>query len=233
MVPDALDVTNLAFYLDLLPTQVPLYVKNSNGSLTLNSNGDSIVQLDSNGDPINVNCYKVAWVIDKTITNISIYAPGLLTQRNGIQTSGSTQSIQYSIFEFVVKDPGEFGNKLAVRLYPAIQSNLVPFPINILSDGKLYPFYFSLFKLIDTLTGKTSALLNSFGAQYIKFIAKNKGIDPGSGTVIDINKVLTDQYIYLPAHLQTGLGYVHVYYNNLQQLLTDFYNSEKNYLWFT
>jgi exosome complex RNA-binding protein Rrp42 (RNase PH superfamily) len=84
VVPNALDVTNLAFYLDLLPTQVPLYVKNSNGSLTLNSNGDSIVQLDSNGDPINVNCYKVAWVIDKTITNISIYAPGLLTQRNGI-----------------------------------------------------------------------------------------------------------------------------------------------------
>jgi hypothetical protein len=39
---NAKDVANLALYLDLLPIKVPLYVRNSDGLLDLDSNGNPI-----------------------------------------------------------------------------------------------------------------------------------------------------------------------------------------------
>lgn len=225
--PDAKDVANLALYLDVLPTQVPLYVKNSDGSLALDTNGNPVPQLDSNGDPILVNGYKVAWVLDKTVANIGTYQRGLLTTRNGLQVDGSTQSTQYPIFEFAAADPGEFGNKLAVRLYAALKSDLVPFPDSLLSDGKMYPYYFQMYQLVDDLTGKTAPVLNSFGGQYAKFVAKPKGVDPSSGAVVDLTKVVTDQYINLNIASATGLGTVYTYASNLETVLTMLYDAEK------
>ena len=52
--PDAKDTANVALYLDVLPTQVPLYVKSSDGSLDLDNNGAPIQQTDSNGNPMNM-----------------------------------------------------------------------------------------------------------------------------------------------------------------------------------
>ena len=227
VAPDAKDVANLALYLDVLPTQVPLYVKNSDGSLDLDVNGAPIPQLDSNDDPILVAGHKVAWVVDKTVANVGEFQRGLLTQRNGLQVAGAVQSTQYPIFEFAAADAGEAGNKLAVRLFSALESDIVPFPSNILNDGKMYPFYFQMVKLVDTLTGKTNSVLNSFGSQYAKFIAQEKGTDPASGAVIDLEKTVTDQYINLPTAQSTDLGSVFVYHENLTEVLTAIYDAEK------
>lgn len=227
VAPDATDVANLALYLDVLPTQVPLYVKNADGSIQLDVNGDPVVQTDGAGNQILVSGYKVAWVVDKTVTQVGSYQRGLLTQRNGVQVDGATQSTQYPIFEFAAADVGEAGNNLAVRLYPALQSDITPFPLNILNEGKQYPFYFQLVKLTDTITGKISSVLNSFGAQSSRFVVKDRGVDPSSGAVIDLNKVVTDQYINLPVNLATGLGTVYTYTSNLNTVLGLLYDAEK------
>ena len=227
VAPDAKDVANLALYLDVLPTQVPLYMKNSDGSLDLDAAGQPQPQLDSSDNPVLVAGYKLAWVIDKTVANVGEFQRGLLTQRNGLQVDGATQSNQFPIFEFAAADAGEAGNKLAIRLFSALESDIVPFPSNILNDGKMYPMYFQMVKLVDQLTGKTNSVLNSFGAQNAKFIAKSKGTDPASGVVIDLEKVVTDQYINLPVAQSTDLGSVYVYHENLAQLLGQFYDAEK------
>ena len=227
VAPDAKDVANLALYLDVLPTQVPLYMKNSDGSLDLDAAGQPQPQLDSANNPVLVAGYKLAWVIDKTVANVGEFQRGLLTQRNGLQVDGATQSNQFPIFEFAAADAGEAGNKLAIRLFSALESDIVPFPSNILNDGKMYPMYFQMVKLVDQLTGKTNSVLNSFGAQNAKFIAKSKGTDPASGAVIDLEKVVTDQYINLPVAQSTDLGSVYVYHENLAQLLEQFYDAEK------
>jgi hypothetical protein len=226
--PDAKDKANIALYLDVLPTQVPLYVKNVDGSLDLDTNGAPTPQLDSNGDPILVAGYKVAWVVDKTVAPIDTYQRGLLTVRNGLQVDGATQSNQYPIFEFAAESAGEAGNKLAIRMYPAMETDIVPFPSNILNDGKMYPMYFQMVKLMDTITGKTNNILNLFGSQYSKFIPKLKGTDPASGAVISLEKVIKDQYIDLPTAQATGLGTAYVYDENLASVLTMLYNAEKN-----
>jgi len=227
VAPDAKDVANLALYLDVLPTQVPLYQKNSDGSLDLSASGQPQPQLDSLGNPVLVAGFKVTWITDKTVSNVGHYQRGLLTQRNGVQVDGATQSTQFPIFEFAAADPGEAGNKLAVRLFPALQTDITPFPSNIMNDGKMFPLYFKMVKLVDTLTGKTNSVLNSFGAQSARFIAQEKGIDPASGAVIDLEKVITDQYINLPTAQSTDLGTVFVYHQNLAQLLAQFYDAEK------
>lgn len=227
VAPDAKDVANLALYLDVLPTQVPLYTKNSDGSLDLDTNGQPQPQLDSGNNPVLVAGFKLAWVIDKTVAAVGAYERGVLTQRNGLQVDGATQSTQFPVFEFAAADAGEAGNKLAVRLFSAMESDIVPFPSNILNDGKMYPFYFQMVKLVDTLTGKTNSVLNSFGAQTAKFIAKEKGTDPASGAVIDLEKTVLDQYINLPTAQSTDLGSVFVYHENLAQLLESFYDAEK------
>lgn len=226
--PDAKDRANLALYLDVLPTQVPLYVKNSDGSVDLDENGLPVTQKDNQGNAITVAGYKVTWVTDKTVAPVGEYQRGLLTQRSGIQVDGETQSTQYPIFEFAAESAGEGGNKLAVKLYAGLQSDVLPFQTNILNDGKMYPFYFSLVKVVDQITGKTNAVLNSFGSQYAKFVTKNNGIDPASGAVIDLKKVIGDQYIGLPAGQNTGLGDGYLYQSNLDTVLELFYSAEKN-----
>jgi hypothetical protein len=226
--PDAKDTANVALYLDVLPTQVPLYVKSSDGSLDLDNNGDPIQQTDSNGNPMTVAGYKVAWVIDHTVANLGEYQRGLLTQRNGVQVDGSVQSTQYPIFEFHADSPGEGGNKLAVKLYPSLQTDIIYFQSNVLNDSKQYPYYFSLVKVVDTVTGKTNPVLNSFGAQYSRFVSKENGLDPASGAVIDLKKIVTDQFIDLPEHLRSGIGGLYVYNNNMNTVLQMFYDAEKN-----
>lgn len=226
--PDAKDTANVALYLDVLPTQVPLYVKSSDGSLDLDNNGDPIPQTDSNGNQMTVAGYKVAWVIDHTVANLGEYQRGLLTQRNGVQVDGSVQSTQYPIFEFHADSPGEGGNKLAVKLYPSLQTDIIYFQSNVLNDSKQYPYYFSLVKVVDTITGKTNPVLNSFGAQYSRFVSKENGLDPASGAVIDLKKIVTDQFIDLPEHLRSGIGGLYVYNNNMNTVLQMFYDAEKN-----
>ena len=129
--PDAKDRANLALYLDVLPTQVPLYIKNSDGSLDLDDNGNPVTQKDGDGNDMTISGYKVTWVMDKTIAPVGEYQRGLLTQRNGIQVDGAVQSTQYPIFEFAAESAGEGGNKLAVKLYAGLQTDLVPFQTNI------------------------------------------------------------------------------------------------------
>lgn len=225
---DAKDVANLALYLDVLPAQVPVYEKAEDGSLVLDNNGFPVSKLDSNGDPILINGHKVGWVVDKTVAPVGQYQRGLLQMRNGLQVDGSVQSTQYPIFEFAAKDAGEFGNKLAVRLYSALESDLTPFPTNYMAEGNMYPFYFEMVQLKDANSGKTAPVLNGFGAQTATFVTKAKGTDPSSGAIIDMPKVLKDLYIDLTPDLATGLGTAYVYQNNLDTVLEMLYESEKN-----
>lgn len=227
IAPDAKDVANIALYLDVLPTQVPLYVKSSDGSVVLDDGGRPVVQTDGGGNPITISGHRVSWVVDRTVANVGEYQRGLLTTRNGLQAEGAVQSTQYPIFEFAAADPGEFGNKLALRLFASLRSDIVPFQSNVLTEGKMYPYIFQMLRMVDTTTGKMNNVLNSFGAQTARFVAKDNGVDPASGAVIDLEKIVTDQYIDLPVSIQSGLGTVFVYQNNLDHVSTMLYDGEK------
>lgn len=227
VAPDANDVANVALYLDFLPAQVPLFQKNDDGSLVIGEDGQPVNATDSTGNPVMVAGHKVSWVIDSQELPVGQYQPGLLEQRNGLQVDGGTQSKQIPIFELAAADAGEGGNKLAAKLFALLQSDISPFPSTLLNDGKMYPYNFQMVKTVDPITGKTNTVLNSFGAETAKFVVQANGIDPASGAVVDMTKVVTDQYIDLPTNLATGLGTIHVYQENLDTVLGKLYDAEK------
>lgn len=228
VAPDATDVANVALYLDVLEEEVPLYEKDADGSLVLDNDGLPVKAKDSDQNPITVTGYKVAWVTESVSVPVGEYQRGELTIRPGIQSNLAGDSIQYPIFEFAAKDVGEAGNKLAVRIHAALESDLVPFPAQLLVEGKNYPYYFSMRKLVDPVTGITSDVLNTMGSSSVTFAAEPAAIDPVSGAVVDLAKVTRDLYIDAPVHLASGLGTAYTYTNNLATVLGMFYNSEKN-----
>lgn len=229
LIPDdANDRANVALYLDVLETQVPVYEKNSDGSLVVDEFNNPVVSLDSGDEPITVTGLKLAWVVDKTEALVGEYTPGMLTERPGVQVDEEVQSKQYPIFEFAAKDAGAGGNLLGVKLYAASNTDAMPFPAAQLVEGKQYPYYFGMSRVVDSISGKINVVMNSFGSQMAKLSLKSDGIDPASGANISLAKVVKDQYIDLPIALSTDLGTAHTYDGNLKTVLTMMYDLEKN-----
>lgn len=221
------DRSNVVLYLDVLPTQVPVYTKNSDGSIMLASNGDPVTVKDSNGTDITVAGYKVCWVSDYSENLLDEYYMGGKPIRQGIQTEGGTQSQQYPIFELCSADVGEFGNRLGIRIFPALQADQNQFPSNYLNDAKTYPYYFQAVKLMDEVSGKVFVLNDTDNSQYARFVAKKDSVDPVTGMVVGFDKTISNQYVAKTSNGNTGIGGSFTYYNNIDTVLELFYNTEK------
>lgn len=224
---DSKDRANIVLYLDVLPTQVPIYQKNTDGSLKLDNSGNPLTVKDSNNDDITVAGFKVCWVTDFTQATLGQYAIGQKLTRNGVQTEGGVQSVQYPIFELCADNAGEYGHKLGVRLYAAAQSDQYPFPANYLNDSKVYPYYFQAVKLLDEVSGKVLPFVNGYGSQFSRFATLEGATDPTSGLVVDFDKTVTEQYIIKNYNGSTGIGEVHSYFENIDTVLGLFYDAEK------
>lgn len=224
---ESTDKANIVLYLDVLPTQVPVYEKQTDGSLKLDVNGNPVTVKDSAGADITVAGYKTCWVSDYTVSPLGEFAVATKIIRNGIQTEGGVQSSQYPMFEICVNDPGEYGNKIGVRFYSAQLADQYPFPTNFLNDTKVYPYYFQVVTLSDTLTGKVLPVINGYGSQFSRFATKKGAIDPTSGLVVDFSKTITDQYIASSYNGSTGIGDSYTYFDNIDTVLGMFYDAEK------
>lgn len=220
------DVANKAFYLDVLAGPQPVYEKNEDGSLKFDTSGNPVPVLDSSDQPITVNGYSVALITDHTEVPLGEYQPGVLTQRPGIQVSGQTQSVQYPLFELAGEYAGEDALRLAARFYPALSTDVVPFPENFMAEAQLYPYYFQLMKASSAVAGKVDPVYNGTGGQYVRFTLTKDARDPGSDAVIDLKTVLTEQYIEPDSGYASGLGHAHVYDDNVALLSQMFYEAE-------
>lgn len=225
--PNATDCSNVTLYLDVLATQVPLYQKNSDGSLLLTLAGEPTPVLDAGSLPVTVAGYKVCWVSDFTVAPLGEYQAGIMPQRPGIQNEGAVQSVQYPIFEIASDHPGEYGNKLAIRMYPALQSDQYPFATGLLNDSKVYPYYFQMLRSSDSVAGKTNVLVNGYGSNFSRFAVMEGAIDQASGLSIDFTKVVTDQYQRTTFNGSIGVGSVSTYFENISTVLGLLYNAEK------
>jgi hypothetical protein len=231
MPDDAKDVANVVMYLDILPTQVPLYQKNAlDGSLVLDGSGLPTPQLDGSGNPVNIPGYKVKWVVDHTEAPTGTYTPGLKTIRPGTQldTITSVQSTQIPIFEYFAKYAGEYGNKLALRMFPALRTDLLPFPDYVLTDMKNFPYYFQMVKLVNPETGKVEPVVGTSLTTTSRFILDNSIRDinteerAGLETMVNTGKV---EYA-LPEETRM-LGGIYVYKTNMTGTLQQLYDAEK------
>lgn len=225
--PDAKDRANVIMYLDVLPTQVPVYTKQVDGSVMLDGSGNPVPQLDGAGDPVTVAGYKVCWIPDYKETALGGYEVGLASVRQGVQVDGATQSTQYPMFEIPAKFVGEDGMKLAACFYAAMKTDLYTFPAGFLNDGKVFPYYFKLKKLVNPSTGRIDPVLNGYGAQFARFTMKEGSVDPVSGISTDFKETMDSQYTESVVAGSTGLGVTHTYFSNINIVAQMLYNAEK------
>lgn len=222
---DATDVANITLYMDILETDVTLYEKEIDGSY----------KLDKKGDPVPVKVgdveqttkgYKVTWVVDHVSVPLGEYSLGGSKVREGIQTVGNKQSKQYPIFEIPARDPGSAGLVLGVT-FGAYTERDVEFPHHLLNNSKQYPYFFTLGELKDPTSLIATDVRNSLGNTRTTFVADSQVVNKDTGASMGFEKIINDYYSNDDVSLDSGIGKVKVYENNLKTVVDMLYASEK------
>ena len=143
---DAGPNSSLVFWLDVLPTMVPNYQRNTDGSFKL----DAITNLsipDATTPTVAGNLIK--WVITHDAilgsTGSSTHEFGEATIKPGSQhdTVTNTQSNLYPTFELRVAFKGEYGNNRGIRLWAPTTKSTLNMPTKLINKERVYPFYIS------------------------------------------------------------------------------------------
>lgn len=183
---DAPKPASLRFSLDLLPTQVPVYETGSDGSYTLDP---------TTGDPIPTSAtiagYLAKWVVEEIplVNGEDTFGAG--TQGVGSQTDSttSTHSTLYPMFDVKCSSQGAWGNNAAIRLFAPTQETGGGIDTSILTSNLVYPFR-AVF-LSRTASTASPAIANTVnGSQYVDFCLK-----PNTVTTDTSSKLYADDVI--------------------------------------
>lgn len=216
---------NVALYMDVLPTKVDRYERNSDGSIKTDALGSPIV----NGVPI--DGYKVKWVAEFFNDHAGAATLGSLTQKIGDQTDPTTgvQSTRYPIVANTVADIGEGGNRYGFRMWAPTLKSVDQMPTKLMEKHKVYPY---MFQCVKREADNTTPIVHRtlFDEQSIMIALKNTAVDPLTGKELAASKSLIPSYTNLTDAryaLTTGLfGEVKFYQANIDELLAKFHAAE-------
>lgn len=232
---DAGPEANMLLALDVLPTKIPLYVRNSDGS----------IKLDASNNPVTTGSttdgYTVKWVVtslaDQTgvasANSIDNFGGATITPGDQTDASTSTQSQRYPIMQFKASSQGAYGNNAGIRLWaPNVNSNKVPSQ-TLMSVEKTYPFQISMVRRPDANTSP-SVVENNFGERVMTICLKPGTIDPVTDSQLYVGDILLDAYQNLndpkyPAFFG-DFGALHVYDGNIKTLVDMFYAAEAPFM---
>lgn len=146
VVPDdAGPKSTIRLSIDLLPTQVPEYERNADGSIVRTDDGLP----KETGQKINGLRGRY---IAKQIPDGDM---GLATEQPGGFTDGALQSTLYPVGDFEVPYFGEDGNNTGLRIWSPVAVGLTPFDERLLDETNLYPFRMACLKRDDALSTGT------------------------------------------------------------------------------
>lgn len=173
LIPDDIGPrANIALYLDVLPTEVDRYERNSDGSIKVDNLGSPIIVGQTPG-------YKVKWVAEHLTTHAAVDALGDLTQKPGDQTDPVTgvQSVRYPILAMSVADLGSYGNRLGLRMWAPTTRTVDQMPTKLMASAKAYPY---MFQCVYREESNTTPLVQKtlFGEQATMVTLKKTARDP-------------------------------------------------------
>lgn len=220
---DAGPRANLTLWLDVLPSTVDTYTRNSDGSIKTDVLGQPILNGTADG-------FKVKWVVTSAKTQLDYQNFGVRTITVGNQFDPVTgiQSDRFPIAEFAVNSQGAFGNSLGLRIWAAdsISNRL---PTKMMNTEFAYPFFVSVIEKPDRLATPT-VTPTLFGEQFISVVLKPGVIDPSTDrqmylgdTFVPYYQNKTDQrYPDIDAPIDT----MHIYEANIAELIGKFHDAE-------
>lgn len=238
---DAAPPAALALYLDLLEEEVPVYERNTDGSVKRDASGDPIIEQDGGGSDILITGWKAKWVVGKVdqrnasgniITSSdsgqdAIPVENVIGQKSpttGDQTNTTGDSSKrYPIMEIPAAWQGEYGNRLGIRLFTPNLNSEQP-PKESVIEGERT----ALHRLQIVEKPKNSATPNVvetlFGEQSVEFSFKEGALD----TTVD--KDLFVDMVALSSYDDTDFGapfeQIHVYHDHIATVLESVFATE-------
>lgn len=230
---DAGPEANILLSLDVLPTQVTDYERNTDGSIKLDANDDPIPLLDAQSNPVTVAGYKVKFVTSHINTVAGLSSFGNATIGAGTQTAGAVQSQRYPIIEMKASSFGAWANNIGFRLWAPASLTAESVDSTILKEGKFFPYRMSVVKR-STATGTSKVVETLFGEQSVQVSLKKGAINPATDEQIYVGNKFLDSYqnvkdVNYPP-LIGDFGAIAIYDNNIQTLLNLFYTAEMAYI---
>lgn len=219
---DAGPKSNMTLWLDVLPTTVDLYARNSDGSIKTDALGDPEVIGTTQG-------YKAKWVVTSAKTHQDAQQFGIRSQMAGDQVdpATNTQSTRYPMFDFHVDSQGEYGNRLGIRMWAPL-ANLGQVPYSLMNSNRAFPYYMSIVEKKSANTTPVN-VTTIFNEQNILVTFKPDSIDPV--TTMDV-------YVksrFVPAYQSTDGRYgldpapfsgFYAYQRNIDELQKKFFAAE-------
>lgn len=221
LIPDdAPPPARMRLSLDVLPTTVPIYVRNIDGSFKLDASGNKVTDGTAPG-------YICKWVKTTPAPASEANGYGVGTIQPGTQTAGGVTSDLYPIRDFMVSSQGEGGNDVGIRVW-APRLNAMSNP-NLLENERVYPYAFSV---VSRATAKDVPTVETgiFGQRVVSATLKENVIDTTSDRDVSFDAV------FLPAYNNTTdiryawregeFGHSVGYADNLEHLLGLFHTAE-------
>jgi len=228
---DAAPPATIRVALDVLPTQVPVYARNDDGSYELDANGAPVETGDT------VAGFQVKWVAGPvTVSSQGDDSFGIATPVSGDQVDAVShvQSKRYPIHDLRVSGFGAYGDNLGMRMWAPTTKSSMPLDDRLIATEKVYPFRMACVSRPNAIT-TPSIVKTNFSEQYVDVVFKKDVIDKNTDALVSVNDVFIQSYQNLndptgvPA--QYGpFGEMHTYFDNVETLLQQFYAAEVPYI---
>lgn len=222
---DAGPRANVVIYLDVLPTQVNEYARNSDGSIKIDP---------MTGNPVitgKIDGFKLKWVKTTNTTVGQQTNFGKLTVQPGDQVDQDTavQSQRYPIFEFETSSEGEWGNNVGFRMWAPTAASTLNMPKEMMAQERAYPFYFSVITR-ESANATPKVKETTFGDQSVMFTLKPNTVDPVTDNELYMGDAVLSSYQNLedskyPA-VYGDFGRLAIYNDNIEEILKAVYASE-------
>lgn len=228
---DAGPESNILLSLDVLPTQVTLYERNTDGSIRLDTNGlpVPVMSTDPTPVPVTVAGYKAKWVVSSISTVAGMANFGQATITAGDQNDGAVQSQRYPVLQLRASSVGEWGNNVGFRIWAPNINTAGGVDSRLMATEKVYPLKMSVIKRA-TVNSSAKVVENLYGEQSINVTLKKGVINPSTDKQIYVGDIFLDSYQSLKdvnyPPLIGDFGGVAIYDNNINTLLGMFYTAE-------
>ena len=230
VVPDDIAPrSNLRISIDVLKTELPAYELNGDGSYKLDAMGDPIEIVGTKYDG-----HRVKYLVEHIDPIVPGENPviGGGTQKAGTLTDGVNQSTIYPLFDFQVHSLGGDGNNKGIRLYAPLDSSVIPLTRRLLTKESVYPIRLEVLKRENA---NTSGMVwaNQVGQYSVEYALRPDAVDTTT------NRYLSLQDEWIASYEKHGtsdenvasefgpFGRLHVYEENIEDLLKEFYETEK------
>lgn len=226
---DAGPTANLTLWLEVVAAQIPDYQRNPDGSIKLDGSNAPVPVVPA----ASMDGFKARWVVTSDKTHVTAQTFGAKTVKPGTLTDGGATADMYPIMELKVSSIGEDGNNTGLRLWAPTTATTGQFDKRIMTRDKVFPIRMGVVRRnTKTQTSKLQETL--FGEQNVLVTLKPDVINSIDDNQLSVTDVFLDAYQNLtdPAYpaLFGEFGEMHVYDDNIQLLLQQFYEAEKDYV---